>query len=468
MKSCHVKLCATLFAIFFSTALWAADPAPVPATPAPVTTSSAQTIPLDGIAAVVNDDIITQGQLNDRYIRAVQQIENRKMAMPPRAILEKQLLDHMVNDKIQLQAASQTGIQVDGPTLDRAIEKIAQQNKLSLDSFKQALAHDGVPYDKFRSDIRNEIILDRLHQRDVVSKVNVTEAEVDAYLAQQSATGADQEFHLAHISIDIPDNATSVQIDAAKVKADEALKKLQQGADFAQISTLYSNAPNALEGGDLGWRPAAQLPPQFLEMVRQLKPGDLTGLLRSNDGFHILKLIAVRDVNQPAIIDQTHVRHILIKTNEVVSDQDAIKKLNQIRENILSGKVTFAEMAKQYSADGSASQGGDLGWVSPGETVPEFEQAMNALKIGEISQPIKSPFGYHLIQVLERRQKDVTLNHRRDLARQAIEARKVEEAQTEWLRELRDRAYVKYFPLPDADADANANTDTTSTNTDTP
>ena len=445
MKSFDTKLYAALIALvtFFSVPLWAAE-APV----STAVTPSSQVIPLDGIVAVVNDGIITRSELDARYARAVQQIKSRHIPMPPRDILQKQLLERMINDRIQLQYAKQTGIHVDATMLDRAVEKIAEQNKLSLPQFKQALAHDGVNFDQFRDDIRDEITLDRLHQRDVVSKVNVSEAEVDAYLVQQAAIGTDQEFHLALITVDIPNNATPEQISAAQAKADAALKKLRAGDDFAQVSTLYSSAPNALEGGDLGWRPAAQIPPQYLDTVRALKPGDFTNVLRSNDGFHILKLIEQRSDNQATIIDQTHARHILIKTNEVVSDADAIKRLNQIRENVLNGSVKFEDMAKKYSDDSSAANGGDLGWLSPGETVPEFEHAMDALKPGEISQPIKTQFGYHLIQVLERRQKDVTLAKRRMLARQAIQARKVEEAQTEWLRELRDRAYVKYFPLP--------------------
>ncbi len=452
MKSLHNKLRAALLALIclISNPLLAADAAAVPPavnTTAPSTATPAATgspVVLDDIVAVVNNDVITRNELDERYARAVQQIESRKIPMPPRDILQKQLLDRMIDDRIQLQFAEQTGIRVDAPMLDRAIDKIAEQNQMSMPQFRQALAHDGVDFNKFRDDIRNEIILTRLRQREVDNKVSVTEAEVDAFLSAQAKQGADKEYHLAHITVDIPDNASSAQIAAAQAKADEALKKLQSGADFAQISTLYSNAPNALEGGDLGWRSAGQIPPQFLDLVRSLKPGETSGVLRSNEGFHILKLLEVRAADQTSIISQTHARHILIKTNEVITDDVAQKRLNEIREKILNGSATFEDMAKKYSDDSSAAKGGDLGWLSPGETVPEFEHAMDALKPGEISQPIKSQFGYHLIQVLERKQKDVTDEHRRMLARQAIQARKVEEAQTEWVREMRDRAYVEY------------------------
>lgn len=409
--------------------------------------SSTPTVPIDTVVAIVNSDVITQHELNERYNRAVQQLKERKNELPSHSILEKQLLDRMINDRIQLQFADQTGIKVDGPTLDRAIDKIAEQNKMTLAQFHDALAHDGVDFNKFRDDIRNEIILTRLRQREVDTKVNVTEAEVDNYLAQQAKQGTNNEYHLARIVIDIPDNASSEQIAAAQSKAADVLQKLRTGADFSKISTEYSNAQNALEGGDLGWRSAAQLPPEFLTLLQTLKPGDVSDILRSNTGFNIFKLVDERSHSQSSIIDQTHARHILIKTNEVVSDVDAQKKLQQIRQKILDGSAKFEDMAKQYSDDGSASKGGDLGWVSPGETVSQFEQAMDQLKPGEISQPIKSPFGYHLIQVLERRKQDVTSEHERARARQAIHDRKAEEAFTEWLRELRDRAYVEYRPL---------------------
>lgn len=452
MKSCLANLLTALLTCTVCALPALADDTVTSTAPAttPATASAAasgQPVLIDDIVAIVNNDVITRHELAERYQRAIQQLETRKIALPPKKILEKQLLDRMILDRIQLQYAEQTGIKVDDAALDEAILRIAEQNHLTLEQFKAALAKDSVPFSRFRDDIRREIILTRLRQREVDNKVNVSDAEVDAYLTAQAKSGVDEEFHLARISIDIPDNATSAQIAAAQEKADTVLQKLHNGANFAEMSTEYSNAPNALEGGDLGWRPAAQLPPQFVDIIRALKPGETTGTLRTSEGFHIIELIEARNTDKPAIISQTHARHILIKTNEIVTDADAIKRLNDIRDQITSGKATFEAMAKKYSDDTSASKGGDLGWLSPGETVPEFEHAMDALKPGEISQPIKSPFGYHLIQVLDRRQKDVTLNHRRQVAMQAIRARKVEEAQTDWLREMRDEAYVKTFPM---------------------
>ena len=399
---------------------------------------------LDHIIAVVNDDIITRHELDERYDRAVQQLESRKTPLPPHDVLEKQILERMINDRIQLQFAEQTGIRVDAPMLDRAIDRIAAQNHMSLVQFQDAVAKEGIPFNKFRDDIRDEIILTRLREREVDNKINVTEAEVDAYLNEQAKQGTDDEYNTAHILINIPENATSAQIAAAHAKAQEALDKIRSGADFAQISASYSNAPNALEGGAMGWRSLAQIPALFSQVLIGLKPGETSDILRSNSGFHIIKLIDKRSPDKTTIIEQTHARHILIKTTEIISAADAINKLTQIRIQIENGSAKFSAMAKQYSNDGSASNGGDLGWLSPGETVPEFEHAMDALKPGEISEPVQTPFGYHLIQVLERRKQDVTQERQRILARQAIRQRKIEEAQEEWLRELRDGAFVEY------------------------
>ncbi|HET9113321.1 MAG TPA: peptidylprolyl isomerase [Burkholderiales bacterium] len=464
MKSTTLKFLLLAFALL-PDLLLAADVLPPPAStsaPASATTAApAANMPdspaasgskngtakpeeLDHIIAVVNDDVITRHDLDERYDRAVQQLESRKIPLPPRAVLEKQILERMINDRIQLQFADQSGIKVDDPTLDRAIDRIAAQNQMTPAQFREAVAKEGIPYDKFRADIRDQIILTHLREREVDNKINVTEAEVDAYLNAQAKQGSDDEYNTAHILISIPENATSEQIQFAHAKAEEALNKIRAGADFAQISASYSNAPNALEGGEMGWRRAAQIPALFSQVLVSMKPGETSDILRSNSGFHIIKLIDKRTADKTTIINQTHARHILIKTSEVVSAADAKKRLEEIRSKIENGSAKFSDMARQYSNDASASKGGDLGWLSPGETVPEFEHAMDALKPGEISEPVQSPFGFHLIQVLERRQEDVTKERQRILARQAIRQRKIEEAQEEWLRQLRDGAFVEY------------------------
>ncbi|HUW29495.1 MAG TPA: peptidylprolyl isomerase [Sulfuriferula sp.] len=399
--------------------------------------------PLDSIVAVVNDDVITRYDLDERYDRAVQQLKARNTPLPPRAVLEKQLLERMINDRIQLQFASQTGIRVDGPTLDRALNRIAAQNNMNLEQFRAALAKEGMAFNKFRDDIRDEIILQRLHEREVDSKINVTEAEVDAYLENQAKQGQEDEYNIAHILIRIPETATTEQIQKQRARAQKVLDELRKGADFAQMSASYSDASNALEGGNMGWRRGSQLPTLFADVLAKMQPGQVSDIIRSSNGFHILKLVDKRGQNAKMVVQQTHVRHILIKTNELVSEEDAKNRLLQIRERLLNG-AKFEDMARQYSDDSSAAKGGDLGWVSPGETVPEFERAMNALKPGEISQPVQTPFGLHLIQVLARRDQDVTKERQRLLARQALRERKIEEAQEEWLRQLRDSAYVEY------------------------
>jgi peptidyl-prolyl cis-trans isomerase SurA len=445
----HTLHLFTLLAILLTGAANAA-PGGTAQTPSDTPPSSATTKrtvlpikPLDSIVAVVNDDVITRYDLDEHYDRAVQQLKTRNIPLPARPVLEKQLLERMISDRIQLQFANQTGIRVDGPTLDKALDRIAAQNNMNLEQFKSALAKEGIPFDKFRGDIRNEIILQRLQEREVDSKVNVTEAEVDTYLENQAKQGQEDEYNFDHILIRIPEAATTEQIQQQHARAQMILDELKKGADFAQLSASYSDASNALEGGNVGWRRTSQLPQPFTDVLVKMQPGQVSDIIRSSNGFHIIKLIDKRGQNSKMVVQQTHVRHILIKTNELVSATDAKNRLLQIRERLLNG-ASFADMARQYSNDSSASKGGDLGWVSPGETVPEFEHAMNALKPGQISQPVQTPFGFHLIEVLARRDQDVTKERQRLLARQALRERKIEAAKEEWLRQLRDSAYVEY------------------------
>ena len=445
--NCALHVIALLAALVSGTVHAAQDDAAQPASGTSNGSTAKHTAPpikpLDSIVAVVNDDVITRYDLDEHYDRAVQQLKARKIPLPPRAVLEKQLLERMINDRIQLQYANQTGIRVDGPTLDKALNRIAAQNNMNLEQFRTALAKEGMAFNKFRNDIRDEIILQRLHERDVDSKVNVTEAEVDAYLENQAKQGQEDEYNFDHILIRIPEAATTEQIQKQRARAQKVLDELRKGADFAQLSASYSDASNALDGGNVGWRRGSQLPTVFADILSKMQPGQVSDIIRSSNGFHILKLVDKRGQNAKMVVQQTHVRHILIKTNELVSATDAKNRLLQIRERLLNG-AKFADMARQYSDDSSAAKGGDLGWVSPGETVPEFEHAMNALKPGEISQPVQSPFGFHLIEVLARRDQDVTKERQRLLARQALRQRKIEEAQEEWLRQLRDSAYVEY------------------------
>lgn len=401
-------------------------------------------VSIDRIVAVVDNDVITRSELDERMRLIVSQLEKQGTPLPPREVLEKQLLERMITDRLQLAFANQTGLRVDDSQLDKTMERIAEQNKLTTVEFRSTLEKDGISFRKFREDIRREILLARLRERQVDNRVTVSEAEVDNLLTTQQARGAgDDELDLAHILIRVPEQAAPEELQKLRAKAEDALKKLQEGADFGQISAGYSDAPNAMEGGKLGWKKLSALPELFQDGVRTLKPGEASALLRSGNGFHILKVLDRHGSALPLVVQQTHARHILVKISEVLSDADAQRRLLDLKERLDNGG-NFEELARQYSEDGTASKGGDLGWLNPGDTVPDFDTAMNALQPGQTSEPVRTPFGWHLIQVLERRSQDMTRESARLKARQEIKSRKADEAYQDWLRELRDRAYVEY------------------------
>ena len=406
------------------------------ATPAPVQL-------VDRIVAVVNNEVITQFELNDRMKLVMKQLSKQGTSLPPQEVLEKQLLERMITDRVQLQLARETGIRVDDLQLDKTLQRIAQENNMTLETFRATLEKDGVSFNKFREEIREEITLSRLREREVENRITVSEGEVDNFLSTRAAqSGVEDEFNLAHILIRVPEQASPEQVQARRARAEKALAELAK-AEFGQVAASYSEAPDALQGGVLGWRAASRLPSLFQQAVNALKPGETSAVLRSPNGFHILKLLDRRSKGGSLIVQKTHARHILIKTSEIVSEADGRNRLIQLKERIDNGG-NFAELARLHSEDGSASRGGDLGWLSPGETVPEFERAMNALKPGEVSVPIKSPFGWHLIQVLERRSEDVSKERQTMMARQEIRARKADEAYENWLRQLRDQAFIEY------------------------
>lgn len=400
-------------------------------------------VTVDRIVAVINDEVITQQELQARVDFAFGQLRKQGTPLPPRTDVERQLIERLINDKVQIQHAREIGLRVDDAELDRAVARIATENKLSLPQLQATLEKDGVLFSKFREDIRSEITLSRLRDREVAQKIVVTETEIDNFIqGQETQKGQIDEFDVSHILVSVPENAAPEQLQSRRARAEQALIQIKGGADFRQVAAAYSDAPEALQGGALGWRPADRLPGLFVDALRPLKAGELTDLLRSPNGFHILRLNDRRGGQPPIMVQQTRARHILIKTNELVSETEARNRLLVIKER-LDNKADFAELARSRSEDTSASRGGDLSWLSPGDTVPEFEQAMNALKINEISQPVKSPFGWHLIQVLEHRTQDMTREGRRFNARQALRERKTDEAYQEWVRQLRDRAYVE-------------------------
>jgi peptidyl-prolyl cis-trans isomerase SurA len=410
------------------------------AAPAP----NAATVELDRIVALVNDDVILKSELNQRMRTVVEQLRQQGTSPPPLEVLQKQVLERLIVNRLQLQLAEENGIRVDDNTLNRTLRNIAGRNKLSLSEFKSILERDGYDFSAFREDIREELILTQLRERQVENRIKVTEREVDDFLLTQAVqSGGDDQYRLGHILIAVPEAPSPEQIGAARAKGEKILQELSEGADFSQLAVAVSDGQQALEGGDLGWRKVNELPTLFAEVVLQMQPGDVSDLIRSPSGFHIVKLLEVRR-SERLFITQTHARHILITPDELTSDTDAKIRLQQIKTRVENGE-DFAALARAHSEDaGTAVNGGDLGWVSPGDVVPQFQAAMDNLEPGQISDPFRSPFGWHIVQVLERRDRDSTEQVRRTRAKELIRQRKLEEEVQSWLRRLRDEAYVDY------------------------
>jgi peptidyl-prolyl cis-trans isomerase SurA len=396
----------------------------------------------DHIVAVVGDEVVTYYELRTRLESALKQLQKQGTSLPPQDVLERQMLERVIMDRVQLQFARETGMRIDDLQLDQAIGRIAANNKLTPAQFRLALEKDGIDYAKFREEIRGEMTTVRLREREVDSKLVISDGEIDNYLANQTATGGGEEYQLSHILLRAPESASPEQLQKLRLRAEQALKRARAGENFPELTAAFSDAPDALQGGDLGWRPLDRMPALYSDVAARLQTGEISEILRSSAGFHIVKLFGKRGGSAPASVQQTNARHILVRINEVVSESEARRKLENVRERIVNG-VDFAEQARLYSQDGSATKGGDLGWLSPGDTVPEFERAMDALKPNEISPVIQSPFGMHLIQVIERRERDVSAERQRSAARQALRERKQDEAYQDWLRQLRDRSYVE-------------------------
>jgi len=412
---------------------------------APAQRPAGSTVPLDRVIAVVNDEALTQYELDEMKRIVLAQMKASNVRPPPADALDTQVLERLIIDRALQQFAKDNGVRVDDQMVERTILRIAQENKLTPEELRHALEREKVPYAKYREDIRREVTIQRLREREVDSRVQVTEAEVENYLATVAAqAGGENEYLLAHIMVAVPEQATPDQIDARRKRAEDALQQIKGGGkEFSQIAAAFSDAPDAVQGGDLGWRTPARLPSVFVNAVKEMKKGDVSPVLRSPGGFHIVKLNDSRSRNAPTVVEQTHVRHILVRVNEVTSESEAKAKIDRIKDRI-DGGAKFPDQAKVNSEDASSSKGGDLGWISPGDTVPEFEQAMAKLKLGEMSGPVRSPFGWHLILVEERRTQDVTVERRRDVARNAIRARKADEQFGEFTRQVRDKAYVEY------------------------
>lgn len=412
----------------------------------PKTQSKAQAV--NSIVVVVNDEVITRQELNARMLEVEMRLKKQGTPLPDRAALQKQMLERMITDRAQMQLAKENGMRVDDVMLDRTMLRLAEQNKMSLQDFRNQIEREGTSYAKFREEIRDDILMQRIREREVDSKIQVSETEIDNYLAADASNKtAKQELNLAHILISIPEKASAEQIAARRQRAEEVMGKLRSGADFGKTAVTYSDSSEALKGGDIGWREQDRLPQLFVDAISKVKIGEYSDIVRSPNGFHIVKVNGKRAANDSkaaAAEQQSHARHILLKVSQIVTVEEARQKLLDFKKKIEAKEATFEDLAKAHSADGSASKGGDLGWLYPNTTLPEFEQAMDKLAINQVSDPVVTQFGVHLIQVTERKTDEQSKDRQRMAARQAVRERKSDEALQDWLREIRDRAYVDF------------------------
>ena len=400
---------------------------------------------LDRIIAIVDEDVITQVELEQR-IRDIQyQLKTPIKSEADFQALTKQVLEKIIRDKIQLQMAKKNGIKIDDVTLNRVLQQLADNNNLTLEQLRAALEKDGLNFERFREQTRDELIIKQLQQRAVANKINVSDQEIEQFIEENNKQAQQNvRYHLCHILISTPESAKPEQVQQAQQKAQQLYNKIQAGADFAELAIQESAGRNALKGGDLGWRNANELPESFVAVLRKLNKGETSRPIRSASGFHLLQLVDTSS-DQGTVI-QTHARHILIKGD----DADARAKLADIKQQIEQGK-DFAELAKQYSEDpGSRDKGGDLGWADPGTFVPAFESMMQTLDEGEVSEPFQSQFGWHIMQVLERREQSASKAMLAAQARKQIRKRKIDEELGLWLRKIRDEAYVEILPAMEA------------------
>lgn len=400
---------------------------------------------LDTIVAVVEDDVILERELQDEVLAVVQRIQASKSEIPPNYVLRKQVLEKMIVDKLQRQLAEKAGINVSEEMLNSSVADIAQRNNMSVEQFREELARQGMDYAAFLNNMRNEIVINQLRGREIGGRIKVTDREVDHYLETQDKIGdASIQYHLGHILVAVKEGASASEIQKALAKAGDIVNKLRAGADFTQMAMTQSDDANALKGGDLGWRTMSEMPTLFVTDASNMTTGDIGGPIRSPSGFHIIKMIETKGVGQHTIV-KTKVRHILIKTNELIDDAEAKKRLLALKQRITDGD-DFAGLARTHSDDkGSALKGGSLDWVGPNDLVKPFEEAMSKLAINEISEPVQTQFGWHLIQVLDRENKDDSSDYRKNQVRDAIRKRKIEEETELWLRKLRDEAYVEIY-----------------------
>jgi peptidyl-prolyl cis-trans isomerase SurA len=397
---------------------------------------------LERIVAVVEDNVILDRELTFELNNIVKKLKANNVMIPPAFILRKQVLERLIIDKLQRQLAARSGIRVSDEMLRSSVTEIARNNGLSVDEFRKELENQGISFQSFEENIRNEIIINQLRAREIGGRIKVTDREVKHYLETQGDIGEEKvQYHLGHILVSIPEAASSTVIQKAKGKASKVIADLRAGADFKQTAVAVSDGGNALKGGDLGWRTVGEIPTLFVDSVIKLQQGEIAELIRSPSGFHIIKIIELKGLGKH-MVTKTRVRHILVKTNELIDDAEAKKRLLLLKERISDGD-DFATLARSNSDDkGSAIKGGDLDWVGPGSLVAPFEAAMSQLAINEISEPVQTQFGWHIIQVLEREDRDNSVEHKKNRVREEIRKRKIEEETELWLRRLRDEAFV--------------------------
>ena len=405
----------------------------------------------DYIVAVVNSEPITNNEVRAKLVRAEQQLTQQGAALPPRGELARQVMERLIGDKTQLQLARTSGLKVEDNAVESAVLGVARQNQISVEELRRRLVTDGILYSQFRSELRDEILISRLRQRELESRVTITEQNIDQFLREQQENSAlsAPEINLAQILVAVPENATPQQVATLQAKAVQAADRAKAGTDFGVLANEMSDSPTRATGGQMGLRSAERYPPLFLEATKNLPVGGIAGPVRSGAGFHVLKMVEKKQGGMPGMnVTQTRARHILLRVTPVLSEIAAREKLSEIKKRIAAGQADFATMARETSEDASAKEGGDLGWASPGTFVSEFEQVMNSLAPGQISDPLTSRFGVHLIQVVERRDTELSKREQRELARNALREIKQEEAYTLWAQEVRGRAYVEYREPP--------------------
>lgn len=418
--------------------------------PAPGTEAPAGPRQADFIVAVVNSEPVTNSEVRTRMGRLQRQVARQGGAQPPLELLAREALEQLIQELALVQLARESGIVVDDLAVDQAVQSVARQNEVSADEVYRRLAADGVARDTFRQELRRQLMQQRLREREVDARVRVSEPEIDQFLREQAngAGALPTEIQLGHVLVSVPEGASPTQVATAQARAQAVADKARAGSDFGALAREFSEAPEASAGGLMGLRPTDRYPDLFVEATKTLPVGGVAGPVRSGAGFHVLKVVDKTRAGMPTTVTQSHARHILLRTSAQLTETAAAERLADYRRRVLAGQADFAALAREHSQDASAKQGGDLGWSNPGSYVPEFEETMNALNTGDISQPLVSRFGVHLIQLIERREIRLTPREQREMVRQVVRQRKIEEAYATWVQEVRGRAYVELRDPP--------------------